>query len=56
MYYKNYRHCEDARELYAAVPSRRQVPACTECGACEQACPNRLAIVKKLQEAHSLLA
>lgn len=56
MYYKNYGHCDDARELYAAVPPSRQVPACTQCGACQQACPNRLAIVEKLQEAHSLLA
>ena len=56
MYYKNYGHCEDARELYAAVPRDRQVPACTHCGACQEACPNRLAIVDKLQEAHSLLA
>ena len=56
MYYKNYGHRDDARELYAALPSDRQVPACTECGACQQACPNSLAVVEKLREAHSLLA
>lgn len=56
MYYKNYGHREDARELYAAVPVERQVTACTHCRACEKACPNRLAIVEKLQEAHRLLA
>lgn len=56
MYYKNYGHRDDARELYAAVPPDRQATACTGCGACQQACPNRLAIVEKLQEAHRLLA
>jgi len=56
MYYKNYGHREDARELYAALPAHRQVTVCNECGACEQACPNSLAIVEKLKEAHGLLA
>ena len=56
MYYKNYGHHVDARELYAATPPDRRVTACTECGACQQACPNRLAIIDKLQEAHRLLA
>jgi hypothetical protein len=56
MYYKNYGHREDARELYAALPPERQVPACTRCGACQKACPNGLAIMEKLQEAHRLLA
>ena len=56
MYFKNYGHRDDARELYAAVPADRRVTACTECGACQQACPNRLAIIDKLREAHRLLA
>ena len=56
MYYKNYGHREDAREYYAALPSEQRAPACTNCGICEQTCPNRLAIVEKLREAHRLLA
>ena len=56
MYYKNYGHREDAREYYAALPVDQRAPACTECGICEQTCPNRLAIVEKLREAHRLLA
>ncbi len=56
MYYKNYGHRQDARELYAALPRRQQATACEDCGRCEQTCPNRLAIVEKLQEAHGLLA
>ena len=56
MYYKNYGHQEDARDYYAAVPDDRRVTACNECGQCEQTCPNRLAIIEKLKEAHGLLA
>ena len=56
MYYKNYGHTADAREFYAGLPERQQVPACTGCGQCQAACPNGLAIVEKLKEAHGLLA
>lgn len=56
MYYKNYGHREDARELYAALPDRERASACDGCGLCQRACPNKLAIVEKLQEAHGLLA
>jgi uncharacterized protein len=56
MYYKNYGHHDDARELYANLDAHRQAPACDGCGLCEQTCPNKLAIREKLQEAHGLLA
>jgi predicted aldo/keto reductase-like oxidoreductase len=56
MYYKNYGHQDDARESYASLGPDQQAAACTSCRACERACPNRLAIVEKLQEAHRLLA
>ena len=56
MYYKNYGHQDDARELYANLAPHRQVPSCDGCGLCEQACPNKLAIREKIQEAHGLLA
>lgn len=56
MYYKNYGHRQDARELYAALADHEQAAACRECRRCEQACPNRLSIVEKLKEAHGLLA
>ncbi|NLX97574.1 MAG: hypothetical protein GXY83_15505 [Rhodopirellula sp.] len=55
MYYKNYGHRADAREYYAALPADRNARACSRCGKCEQACPNGLAVVEKLREAHSLL-
>jgi predicted aldo/keto reductase-like oxidoreductase len=56
MYYKNYGHRDDAREYYAALAQDQRFTACTECGLCEQTCPNRLGIVDKLKEAHGLLA
>lgn len=56
MYYKNYGHRQDAREYYADLGATRNAAACTECGQCQQACPNHLAIVEKLKEAHQLLA
>jgi len=56
MYYKNYGHYADAREMYAALSDDQRATACTECRRCEQACPSRLAIVEKLKEAHGLLA
>ncbi len=56
MYYKNYGHHEDAREYYAKLSAEQRAPACTGCGICEQTCPNRLAIMAKLKEAHTLLA
>lgn len=55
MYYKNYGHQADAREYYASLPAERNASACRQCGQCEQACPNRLAIVEKLRESHALL-
>jgi uncharacterized protein len=56
MYYKNYGHWADAREFYADLAKHQQATACIECGRCQQACPNKLAIVEKLKEAHRLLA
>lgn len=56
MYYQNYGHCRDARELYASLPAEQGVAACTGCRRCEQVCPAHLAIVEKLQSAHTLLA
>lgn len=56
MYYSNYGHQLDARELYAGLGGTQRAPACTECGLCEGVCPARLPIVQKLKAAHALLA
>lgn len=56
MYYSNYGHRRDARELYAALGGQQRAPACTECGLCERVCPAHLQIVQKLKVAHALLA
>ncbi|MCX6899599.1 MAG: aldo/keto reductase [Verrucomicrobia bacterium] len=56
MYHQNYGHRRDARELYASLPGHQQATACQDCHQCEQVCPARLAIVRKLKAAHELLA
>jgi len=56
MYYQNYGHRRDARELYASLARHQQATACTECGRCENVCPGHLSIVPKLKAAHALLA
>lgn len=56
MYYSNYGHRRDARELYGSLAIQQRVPACTGCGRCEGVCPGRLPIVKNLKAAHALLA
>ena len=56
MYYKNYGHQLDARELYAAVDPGHCASACDSCGACESSCPNGVTIIQNLKEAHKLLA
>jgi len=56
MYYKNYGHYRDAREMDAALSDDRRATTWTECRRCEQACPSRLVIVEKLKEAYGRLA
>lgn len=56
MYYKNYGHQLDARELYATVDPGHCASACDGCGACEAACPNGVSIMKNLEDSHKLLA
>ncbi len=56
MYYRNYGHRRDARELYAGLEQHQRATACVECGRCEQVCPGHLAIRAKLKAAHALLA
>ncbi|MDD4108317.1 MAG: aldo/keto reductase [Prolixibacteraceae bacterium] len=56
MYYKNYGHKEDAREFYANLDKSRCASVCTDCGACEEACPSGVSIMKNLKDAHKLLA
>jgi hypothetical protein len=44
------------RELYAKLPKDRTVLACRRCGTCQGACPNGIAVMQELQEAHRVLA
>ncbi len=41
---------------YNAMPEGQKATACQECGACETACPQQIAIIDKLKEAHSVLS
>ena len=51
----------EARRQYAALGTHkwdpgRRADACTECGACEEKCPQKIPIRKQLKEAHAALA
>jgi len=55
MYYKNYGQTDRARTLYNQLANSQKATECNRCGICEEKCPNKLSIVKKLQEAHLIL-
>jgi len=51
---------EYAREEYQWIGStdhdeRRQADACTECGECEEQCPQKIKIIDKLKDVHKIL-
>ncbi len=50
-----------ARKRYAGLgkgwqEKKKPVTECVECGACEEKCPQKIAIMEKLKEAHAVLA
>lgn len=45
-----------ARKLYAALPPGRRPEQCGDCGECERACPQGMAVREKLQRARQALA
>jgi predicted aldo/keto reductase-like oxidoreductase len=55
-YHSAYGLPREARRLYAALPASRRADACGNCGACERACPQGMAVRRKLREAHAVLA
>jgi len=55
-YHQAYELPTHARRLYAQLPATRQAAQCADCGACERACPQEMAVRRKLREAHALLA
>jgi len=56
LYFSGYGDTERARKLYRELPLNRNATQCDSCHICESACPNKLSIVSKLQQAHALLA
>jgi len=55
MYFSGYGNTNQARKLYREIPVDQNANQCDSCSACEAACPNKLPIVSKLQQAHSIL-
>ena len=60
-YYKIYGIKEYSRNSYAEIGTNEWVPgknalACTECGACEKKCPQKIKIREQLKESHRALA
>lgn len=56
LYFSGYGNTERARKLYGEIPVDQNALQCDSCSACEAACPNKIPIVFKLQQAHSILA
>lgn len=58
-YYRIYGTEEYARNEYKNIGSQwipgKNASACTECGACEKKCPQKLEIREQLKESHSIL-
>ena len=44
-----------ARKMYAGLPAERRANRCGDCGACEAACPQGMAVREKLRAAHAVL-
>ena len=47
---------DEAIRQYAAIPMERRAPACSECGRCEDLCPQDLPVRMLISQAHSELA
>jgi predicted aldo/keto reductase-like oxidoreductase len=60
--YKTYDLKEHSRSRYHAMqngdpwPKSNDVTHCTECGACEAKCPQKIKIIQQLKETHATLA
>jgi len=55
-YHDVYGEQAQAWELYARLAPARRADRCLGCGACEEACPQRMAVRDKLRRAHATLA
>ncbi len=56
MYYVGYDQTDHAKQMYQNIPAEQTASQCNACGDCESACPHGLPVMKKLREAHALLA
>jgi predicted aldo/keto reductase-like oxidoreductase len=55
-YHESYAKTVRAREVYAALPAEERADACSNCGACERACPYGVAVRTKVRRAAALLS
>ncbi len=56
MYALGYREETRARELYASLGEKRNALACGDCGACQKACPSKVASPQRIAATGRLLA
>lgn len=56
MYYEWYGYRDYAASLYRELPISQTFAGCTKCGKCTQSCPYGLAVLDRLEAAHSMLA
>lgn len=56
MYAADYGEVAGARALYHALPRDQRADRCSDCGACEEACPYNLKVTAMLSETRRLLA
>jgi len=55
-YYESYGKTGRAKAAYAGLESGRGAAACRDCGSCEKACPNGVAVRSRIRDAGRLLA
>ncbi len=56
MYAADYGETKGARALYRSLPADQRASLCTNCGACDRACPNAVRASSLLAEVHGMLA
>lgn len=56
LYYTEHGKTTLAKKKYEKLPAESGYDACSHCGRCMKACPNKLAIIPMLQSAHQLLS
>ncbi len=56
MYAYDYDNIRKAREAFAEIGGAKMLAACTDCGACERACPRKLNIRERFRQVASIVS